>query len=69
MIFLGFRNSFGAGFRMEVQNFYIEKSSAELASPDSICAEVLTIFKTFLLEKLSFQFRFHCIYRMLIVFQ
>ena len=32
MIFVGVRYSFGAGFSMEVENFYIEKGLAESAS-------------------------------------
>ena len=31
MIFVGVRYSFGAGFSMRVENFYIEKGSAESA--------------------------------------
>ena len=40
MIFVGVRYSFGAGFSMGVENFYIEKGSAESASPESICLDV-----------------------------
>ena len=40
MIFVGVRYSFGAGFSIGVENFYIEKGSAESASLESICLDV-----------------------------
>ena len=39
MIFVGVRYSFRAGFSMGVENFYIEKGSAESTSPESICLD------------------------------
>ena len=40
MIFVGVRYSFRARFSMGVENFYIEKNLAELASLESICLDV-----------------------------
>ena len=40
LIILGVRYSFRAGFSMGVENFYIEKGSAEAASPESIYLDV-----------------------------
>ena len=40
MIFVGIRYRLGAGFSMGVEVFYIEKGSAESASPESICLDV-----------------------------
>ena len=43
MIFVGVRFSFGAGFSMGVENFYIEKSSTESASQEYIRLDVSRI--------------------------
>ena len=40
MIFVGVGYSCRAGFSMGVENFYIEKGSAKLVSPESICLDV-----------------------------
>ena len=40
MMFVGVRYGFRAGFSMGLENFYIEKGSAELASPESIRLDV-----------------------------
>ena len=44
MILVGVRYSFRAGFSMGVENFYIEKGSAESASLASICLDVKSSF-------------------------
>ena len=43
MIFVGVRYSFRAGFCLGVEKIYIEKVSAELASPVSVCFDVKSI--------------------------
>ena len=64
MIFVGVRYSFGAGFSIGVENFYIEKGSAESASPDSICLDVKSsvifssgcfVVKAFAFQRLKFR--------------
>ena len=57
MIFVGVRYSFGAGFSMGVENFDIEKGLAELASPESICLDVKSIFSSvcFVVKAFAFQ--------------
>ena len=53
MIILGVRYSFRARFSMGVENFYIEKGSAESASPDSICLDVGSISTSWLTSSRS----------------
>ena len=64
MIFVGIRYSFRAGFSMGVENFYIQKGSAESASQDSICLDVMSsvifssgcfVVRFFAFQRLKFQ--------------
>ena len=68
MIFVGVRYSFGAGFSMWVENFYIEKGSAESAYPESICLDVKSnvifssgcfVVKAFASQRLKFRLYFN----------
>ena len=68
MIFVGVRYSFGAGFSMRVENFYIKKVSAESASLVSICLDVKSsvifssgcfVVKAFAFQRLKFRLYFN----------
>ena len=68
MIFVGDRYSFGAGFSMGVVKFYIEKGSAESASPESICLDFKSsvifssgclVVKAFGFQRLKFRLYFN----------
>ena len=68
MMFVGVRYSFGAGFSMGVKNFYIERGSAESASPEFICLDVNSsvifssgcfVVKAFAFQRLKFWLYFN----------
>ena len=68
MIFVGNRYSFRAGFSMGVVKFYVEKSSAESASPEFICLDVKSsvifssgcfVVKAFAFQRLKFKLYFN----------
>ena len=68
MIFVGVRYSFRAGFNMGVENFYIEKGSAESAYPEFICLDDKSsvifnsgclVVKAFPFQRLKFRLYFN----------
>ena len=68
MIFVDVRYSFGAGFSLWVQSFYIEKDSTESASPESIRFDVKSsvifssacfVVKVFAFQRLNLRLYFN----------